>query len=96
MVSATGPRLVSLPAQFMAELALLIKLGPRSRINAIDQTQRSVYALPKDFMQAWNTFTTEYPEIWVHLSNRDYYGSPYLRSTKPLRSMLQPRLATAT
>ena len=55
----------------MAELVLLIMLGPRNRINAIDQTQRSVYTLPKEFLQAWNTFTTEHPEIWTHLPNRE-------------------------
>ena len=65
MVSTAGPRLFSISAQFVAELALLIKFGPRNRLDVIDQTQRPVYALPKEFfkLQAWHQFTTRHPKI---------------------------------
>jgi len=88
VVSTAGPRPVSRSAQFMAELALLVKLGPRNRINAIDQTQRPVYALPIEFIQAWHKFTADHPEIWTHLSNREFQIELHLLLTEPLRSPL--------
>jgi len=74
----------------MAELALLIKFGPRNRINAIDQMQQPAYALPKEFMQAWHKFTADHPEIWTHLPNRKSRDDLHLLPTKPRCSLLEP------